>query len=114
PGSMVCGVGDLRSYCRARLSIHVGFRRAGVIPGFVGHRHGTGRRSAELVISLYDLLHQVMAHYVALVEVNEGDAFDLPDHINRFDEARTAARGQVDLRNVSRNYGFGIEAQTRE
>src|SRR5262245_13166843 len=56
-----------------------------------------------LIVSLDDHLHQLVAHHVLLVEVNEGDALDAADHALGFDQPGLAPRGQINLRHVARN-----------
>src|ERR1700691_1703826 len=62
---------------------------------------------SKLFVGLDNLLHQVVANDVALVELDEGDAFDASANIQRFDQSRFSPRGQVDLRDVSGDHGLG-------
>ena len=43
--------------------------------------------STERFVGLHDLLHKVVAHHVLVVEVDERDAFDMPDDLHRFHQA---------------------------
>src|SRR5208282_3384305 len=45
-------------------------------------------------------------------EMNEGQAFDSIQNVDRFQQAAAAGVGQVDLRNVSGDDGFGIKSET--
>src|SRR5262245_35861722 len=38
------------------------------------------------VVRLYDLLHELVPYHVAIVEVDEPDAVDVPDDLQRLDE----------------------------
>src|SRR5215475_1380581 len=67
-----------------------------------------------LIVSLDDLLHQLMADDVALVEEDERDSFDAADDALRFHQARLATRRQVDLRHVAGDYGLRPEADARQ
>src|SRR5947209_8485765 len=49
------------------------------------------------LVGLHDLLHQLVADDVAVVEIDERDAFDRPDDFHGLDEARRAPRRQIDL-----------------
>src|ERR1700730_925350 len=76
---------------------------------------GTARLgSAIFVVSLDDALHQAVADDVALIEIDERDAFDLSDHIDRLDEAGAPVVRKVDLRHVAGDDRFRIETQTCE
>src|SRR4030095_12564002 len=55
-------------------------------------------------VRLDDLLHQLVAHDVLVVEPDERDALDVADDLHRFDQARRAAGGQIDLGNVAGNH----------
>src|SRR5829696_3333343 len=46
-------------------------------------------------VRLDDLLHQLMAYDVLLVEVDERDAVDVADHLHGFDQPGRAARGEI-------------------
>src|ERR1044071_5389111 len=49
------------------------------------------------VVGLHDRLHEFVTHHVAFVEVDEPDAVDLADDVDRLHQAGSAA-GQIDLR----------------
>src|SRR5688572_26137182 len=66
------------------------------------------------VVRLHDLLHQRMPNDGLLVEADERDAFDVADHFHGLDEARRAAGGQIDLRDVSGNDGLRSEPEAGE
>src|SRR5262249_9986583 len=70
--------------------------------------------TAVRFVRLHDLLHERVAHDVLLVEVDERDALDLADDLQRLDEARGASGRQVDLRHVARDDRLGAEAEARE
>src|SRR5579864_19515 len=56
-------------------------------------------------VGLDDALHQVVTHHVAFVEMDDGNALDFPDDVERFDQAGTPFRRQIDLRNITSDYG---------
>src|SRR6185437_8149543 len=58
--------------------------------------------------------NKIVADNVALVEVNDGDAFDLADDFDGFDEAGTALAGQIDLRDVAGDDRLGIKTEARK
>src|SRR5262245_58827322 len=70
--------------------------------------------TAVRFVGLHDLLHELMAHDVALVEVDERDALHLADHLHRLDEARRAPGRQIDLRDVARDDRLRSEAEARQ
>src|SRR4029078_12837332 len=49
----------------------------------------------EGFVRLDDVLHQLVAHDVTVVEVHEGDALDLREILQRLDERPPPARGQA-------------------
>src|SRR5262249_54187350 len=59
----------------------------------------SGMRAAvavrERLVRLHDLLHQLVADDVAVVEVDERDAVDRADDLHRLDEARHASGRQI-------------------
>src|SRR5437867_1242349 len=68
----------------------------------------------ELLVGLDDLLHELVAHNIPIVEVNERDALDVADDLHRLDQAGGATDRQVDLCDVPGNHGFRTEAQPGE
>src|SRR5712671_1327239 len=68
----------------------------------------------ERLVRLDDLLHQLVAHDVAIVEMDERDAVDRADDLHRLDEPRGAPLGQVDLRDIAGDHGFRAEAEARQ
>ena len=73
-----------------------------------------GMRGGVLVIGFDDALDEIVADDIALIEIDERDAFNFADDFDGFDEAGAAGFGQVDLGHVAGDDGFGIEAETRE
>ena len=67
-----------------------------------------------LVIGLDDALHEVVADDVALVEINQRDAFDFTDDFDGFDQAGAAVVRQIDLGDVAGYDRLGIEAEAGE
>src|SRR5260221_4246882 len=67
--------------------------------------------STERFVRLHDVLDERMAHDVSLVEMDEGDAFDVADDLHRLDKPGRAAYGQVDLRDVARDDRLRAEPQ---
>src|SRR5688572_32067620 len=65
------------------------------------------------VVRLDDLLHQLVPDDVLLVEEDELDPLDVLDHLHRFDEARGAARRQVDLGDVAGDHRLRTEPEAR-
>ena len=63
-----------------------------------------------IVVGADDALYQHVAHYVAFVEEVEGDAIYVFENLGRFDQSTAARVRQIDLRDVARDYRFGIEA----
>src|SRR5262249_35157533 len=53
------------------------------------------------IVSLNYHLHQVMAHYILLVKINEIDSVYVSYYALGLDKSRPAAGGQVDLRDVA-------------
>src|SRR5436853_5280371 len=66
-------------------------RRLASVPGAAGRRGGR-------LVRLHDLPHQLVPHDVAIVEVDERDALDRVDDLNRLDEPGGLAARQIDLR----------------
>ena len=78
-------------------------------------RHGIARSPArEGFVRFDDLLHELVAHDVALVEMHERDALDVADDPHRLDQAGRAAGRQIDLRDVARDDRLGAEAEARQ
>src|ERR1043165_5726789 len=47
----------------------------------------TRRRAAAIgIVGFHDRLHEFVTHHVALIELDERDAFDLADHVHRPDQ----------------------------
>src|SRR5207244_12856635 len=57
--------------------------------------------SFVLIVGANDALHQVMPHYVALVEVYEGQTFDFLENINRLEQSAASRVWQINLRDVA-------------
>ena len=55
-----------------------------------------------------------MANDIFLVELNDRDAFDAVESLQRIAQTRLLGRRQVDLRHVSRHDHFSAQAQTGE
>src|SRR5215510_5476571 len=68
----------------------------------------------ELLVRLDDLLDELVAHDVAIVEVDERDPLDRPDDLHRLDQPGRPARGQIDLGDVAGDNGLGAEAEAGE
>ncbi len=51
-----------------------------------------------------------MADHIALIEMDEGDAFDPRQDFHGVQQTASFARGQIDLRGVAGDDHFGIEA----
>ena len=49
------------------------------------------------VVGLHDLLHQLVAHHVGLVEVHEAEPFDILDDLQRLHEPGHFRIRQIDL-----------------
>ena len=76
-------------------------------------QHGLFRHSSfVLIVSTNDALHQVVPHHVAFVEIHEGQTFYVFQNISSFEKTAAPRIGQINLRNVAGNDGFGIETQT--
>src|SRR5579863_1268699 len=92
--------------------------RAAAAAGFAGMIIGSGAIAVlpaiVFFVSLDDALHEVVTHHVAFVEMDDGDAFDFPDHVESFDQTGTPFRRQIDLRHIASDYGLGIKTQARE
>src|SRR5436309_89712 len=73
---------------------------------------GTAVAVREFLVCLHDLLHQFVAHDVAVVEVDERDALDRADDLHRFDEPGRAADRQIDLRDVAGDHRLRAETET--
>src|SRR5260370_32580989 len=73
-----------------------------------------GMGGVKLFVGFDDLLDQVVTDDVALVEMNEGDAADLSADVHGLEQPGAAAAGEVNLRDVAGDHGFGIEAETRQ
>src|SRR5260221_9590325 len=67
--------------------------------------------STERFVRLHDVLDERMAHDVSLVEMDEGDAFDVADDLHRLAKPGRAAYWQVDLRDVARDDRLRAEPQ---
>src|SRR4051812_17346992 len=80
---------DLPAVARAIL------RRAKVGSGMLGVRRGVG------LVGLDDLLHQLVADDVAVVELDELDPFDAAADFHRLDQPGHPSGRQVDLRDVA-------------
>src|ERR1700691_389260 len=65
-----------------------------------------------LVVGANNPLHQMMANYVALVEVHECQAVYRLQDVDRFDQSAAARRGQVDLRHVAGDHRLGIKSES--
>src|SRR6478672_12645205 len=72
------------------------------------------RAAAICVVCLDDRLHEFVADHVALVEVNERDAFDLADDFHRLHQTRYPRAGQIDLRDVARHHRLRTKAEARQ
>src|SRR5687768_12428236 len=103
--------GAVRASQRARPPSRTGWPRPSLT---VTRRPLLPGSTAVGVVSLHDLLHELMADDILLVEPDELDALDVADDLHGFDQARGAARGQVDLRDVAGDHRLGPEAQARE
>src|SRR4051812_24918435 len=57
--------------------------------------------TAERIVGLDDLLHQLVADDVAVVEVDEADAVDVLHDPQRLDQAGGLRIRQIDLRDVA-------------
>src|SRR6185295_12899075 len=64
----------------------------------------------ECFVRFDNLLDELVADDVAVVEMDERDAVDVADDLHRFDQPRRAALGQVDLRHVAGDDGLRAEA----
>src|SRR6185437_10645377 len=65
-------------------------------------RCGAGSAAAiALIISVDDARDQAMAHDIFLAELDDGDAFDAVERVERVAQARLHARRQIDLREVA-------------
>src|SRR5689334_12562986 len=76
------------------------------------HRPLCGSRI--FVIGLDDPLDEAVTHNVALVEMDHGDAFDVAYDFHRLDKPRATLIGQIDLRNIARDYRLRIEPEASE
>src|SRR5207237_1934236 len=83
---------------------------------FMDSRRGFrgGIRFVDHVVRDDDLRDERMAHDVALVEVEELDAFDVLQDVARLAQSRLFPFGQIDLCHVSRDDRFRAEAEPRE
>jgi len=70
-----------------------------------------GHERLVLVVGADNALHQVMPHYIGFVEVNEGQAFDALQYIDRFQQAAAPRVRQIDLCDVSGDHRFGVESE---
>src|SRR6266545_2278070 len=70
--------------------------------------------TGELLVRLHDLLHELVTHDVAVVEVNERNSFDRADDLHGFDQARRASGGQIDLRDVAGDDGLRAKTEARQ
>src|SRR5918994_3553449 len=68
----------------------------------------------ERLVGLDDLLHQAMAHDIFVVEMDERDALDLGDDLERLDQAGRPRVRQIDLRHVTRDDRFRAEPEAGE
>src|SRR5215212_545704 len=68
----------------------------------------------ERLVRFDDLLDEAMAHHVLVVEVNERDALDLRDNLERLDEPRRARARQVDLRDVAGDDRLRAKPEARQ
>src|SRR3954447_6571825 len=78
---------------------------------------GSGIPAGEVrvrLVRLDDLLHQLVADDVAIIEVDERDAVDRADDFHRLDEPAGAAGWQIDLRDVAGDHRLGAEAEPRQ
>src|SRR5580765_3536954 len=89
---------------RPRASTRSTWSAPAPVPPKRPRREGGLRAAAairELLVRLDDLLDELVAHDVAIVEVDERDPLDRPDDLHRLDQAGGAARGQIDLGDVA-------------
>src|SRR5918995_1944056 len=68
----------------------------------------------ERLVGLDDLLHQAMAHDIFVVEMDERDALDLGDDLERLDQAGRPRVRQIDLRHVTRDDRLRAEPEAGE
>src|SRR5258708_35711993 len=68
----------------------------------------------ERLVGLHDLLHELVPHDVAIVEVDERDSVDGADDLHRLDEPGGAPMRQVDLRDVAGDHRLRAEAEARQ
>src|SRR5437868_4819446 len=61
-----------------------------------------------ILIRADDALHQVVAHYVSLVEITERQTFHILQDIRRFHQTAALRLRQVNLRYVAGDYGLGV------
>src|SRR5262249_52083336 len=71
-------------------------------------------RLRRALVSRDDLLHEAMAHHVALGELDEPDALDAAQDLARLDQTRSLACRQIDLRDVAGDHGLRTEAEARQ
>src|SRR6185437_10114363 len=68
----------------------------------------------ELLVGVYYALDELVAHHVALLEVDGGDAFHTREDLDRLEEAATAAEGEIHLGEVASDDRLGVEAHAGE
>src|SRR5437660_165502 len=68
-------------------------------------------RGADLVVLIgtHDALHQMMTHYVALVEVYKGNAIHALEHIHDLQQAAAPGVGQIDLGDIAGDDALRVE-----
>ena len=66
------------------------------------------------LVGFDDARDEAVAHDVALVGLDEGNALDVLEDAHGFDEARALACRQVDLRAVARDDHLGVAAHAGE
>src|SRR5436853_6181091 len=66
------------------------------------------------LVGLDDLLHELMAHDVAIAEVDERNAVDRADDLHRLDQPRRPSGRQIDLRDVAGDHRLRAEAEARQ
>src|SRR5204862_4966361 len=68
---------------------------------------------ARLLVGVHDVLHDLVAHDVARVELHEVEAVDAAEHFVEAHEP-AAPTGHVDLGDVASDHGLGPEPDTGE
>lgn len=66
------------------------------------------------VVGLDDFLHETMSNDVSLIEVDKFDTRNTVKNLPYFDQPRDPIRGQINLRNITRDDGFRVKTQTRK